>query len=120
MARTYPPTLLPSDVKSKGEEKVFAALRDGLDDGWEVFHSAGLVYRDPATGATDDECDFVLCHADRAIIVIEVKGGGIQCRYGEWFRVGRDKGTERMPDPFQRVVDHTWSLRKKIDELDGW
>ena len=55
MARMYPRTLLDDEVKSKGEKRVFAALRDGLPDEWEAYHSASWVMRDPAQGAKDGE-----------------------------------------------------------------
>src|SRR3954465_9828749 len=98
VARMYPRELLASEVKSNAEEKVFRALRDGVDDGWEAFHSASWVARDPGVGAIDGEIAFVLCHPGRAIVCLEVKGGGIECRYGEWY--GLHEGEqERIRDP---------------------
>ena len=43
----------------------------------------------PGEGARDGEIDFVLCHPDKGILCLEVKGGGIECRHGEWFRTAR-------------------------------
>ncbi len=111
----HPTTLLRDDVKSEGEVKVFEALRDGLNDEWEVFHSVGWVHRDPRDGAADGEVDFVLCHPDEAIVCLEVKGGDLECRHGEWLRRG-----ERAKDPFQQAVDHKHALARLIDEVDGW
>lgn len=119
MAITYPRTLLPDEVKSLGEVKVFEALRDGLDDTWEVFHSVGLLTRDHGTGAQDGEIDFVLCHPEQGIVCLEVKGGDIECRYGEWFRTIDGKHT-RVKDPFAQVTDHKYALGAQIDRLDGW
>lgn len=116
----HPRTLLPSDVESKAEEKAFAALEAQLSDEWDVFHSAAVIYREDGKGAQDDECDFVLCHPERGIVVLEVKGGGIECRHGEWKRVARGGGTERMNDPFKQAADHRYSLQRKIDEVEGW
>ena len=48
-----------------------------------------MIYRDPAEGARDDEIDFVLVPPERGIVCLEVKGGGIECRHGEWFRLDR-------------------------------
>ena len=87
MARTFPRTLLEEDLKSKAERKVFEALRDQLPDEWSVFHSASVIYRDHAQGARDDEGDFVLCHPDRGIICLEVKGGGLECQHGAFYRL---------------------------------
>ena len=99
MALMYPRTLLASDVKSEAEEYVFEQLRDQLDDEWECFHSASWMIKDPRQGAKDGEIDFVIAHPDKGIVCLEVKGGGIECRHGEWFRI--EKGQrERMKDPF--------------------
>ena len=115
----HPRTLLADDVKSEAERKVFDALRDGLPDDWDVFHSASLIVHDRKAGAQDDETDFVLCHPGRAIVALEVKGGGIECRHGEWYRV--EHGTlERTRDPFGVALDHKHNLRRKVEALDGW
>jgi hypothetical protein len=110
----HPRTLLRDDVKSEAEVKVFETLRDGLDDGWEVFHSVGWVQRDPAEGAQDGEVDFVLCHPAEAVICLEVKGGDLECRYGEWSRRG-----ERAKDPFQQALDHKYALKRLIATVNN-
>ena len=66
---------------------MFEALRDQLSDEWSVFHSASVIYRDHAQGARDDEGDFVLCHPDRGIVCLEVKGGGLECQHGAFYRL---------------------------------
>src|SRR3954451_24642330 len=108
MARTFPRTLLDEDIKSDAERKVFDALRDQLSDDWTVFHSASVIYRDHADGARDDEGDFVLVHPERGVVALEVKGGGIECRHGEWFRLDRAGIRERMRDPFTQALDHRY------------
>jgi hypothetical protein len=120
MARTFPRTLLDDDIKSDAERKVFGALRDQLSEDWTVFHSASVIFRDHAEGARDDEGDFVLCHPERGIVCLEVKGGGLECRYGEWFRLPGGAAKERMRDPFGQALDHRYALARKIAEQDGW
>src|SRR4051794_35582785 len=115
----YPPSL-GSDVKSAAEVKVFNSLQAGLDDGWEVFHSAGVMIRDPVKGAQDDEADFVLCHPEKGIVVLEVKGGGIECQHGAWYRLGRAGSRERISDPITQAQDHKYSLKRAIEAADGW
>ena len=120
IARTFPRTLLEHDLKSNAERKVFEALRDQLSDEWSIFHSASVIYRDHAEGARDDEGDFVLCHPDRAIVCLEVKGGGLECQHGAFYRLPAGGGPrERMPDPFARALDHRYALKRKIAEIDG-
>lgn len=119
MAAMHPRELLAGEVKSRGEEKVFDALRDHLDDRWEAFHSASWITADEGRGALDGEIDFVLCHPDYGIVCLEVKGGSVECRHGEWSTV-RDGKRERMKDPFQQALDHRYALQRKIDEVPGW
>jgi len=121
MARTFPRTLLAQDLKSDSERRVFEALRDQLSDEWSVFHSASVIYRDHAQGARDDEGDFVLCHPDRAIVCLEVKGGGLECQHGAFYRLPAGGAPrERMPDPFGQALNHRYALQRKIEEVEGW
>lgn len=120
MARTFPRTLLDEDIKSAAERRVFDALRDQLSGEWTVFHSASVIYRDHAEGARDDEGDFVLCHPDRGIVCLEVKGGGLECRHGEWYRPRPGGARERMRDPFSQALDHRYALERRIREEPGW
>jgi hypothetical protein len=115
----YPRRLLEDDVKSQGETKVFRALEGGLDGDWEVFHSVGWIQRDPGEGATDGEIDFVLAHPGHGIVCLEVKGGDLECRHGEWLR-RREGGWERARDPFAQALDHRYALQRMIDEVPGW
>lgn len=119
MANAFPRTLLADEVKSKAEVKVFDALRDSLGDEWDVYHSVSWLIRDHAEGATDGEIDFVLCHPERGIVCLEVKGGGLECNHGEWSRIAGG-GKERMKDPFLQAIDHTHDLRRKIAAQKEW
>jgi ATP:corrinoid adenosyltransferase len=115
MAEMFPAVLLDADVKSDAERRVFGLLRDGLGHDWSVFHSASVVLRDHALGSTDDECDFVLCHAEHGVVALEVKGGPLECRHGQWLRKG-----ERIKDPFQQALDHAYNLRRKLGDDKRW
>ena len=117
MAHMYPRSLLADDVKSAGEVKVFDLLADRLDDDWHVFHSVSWVRRDKHDGAVDGEIDFVLAHPHHGIVVLEVKGGNLDCRYGEWSRQV-DGGCERMKDPFQQALDHRYDLQRLVARQD--
>lgn len=115
----YPRTLIGSELKSKGEERMFDALRDGLNDSWEAFHSVGWITRDHATGTDDGEIDFVLAKVGEPIVCLEVKGGGLECRHGEWYRL-KERGPERFRDPFAQAVDHTYALERALAQFDAW
>jgi hypothetical protein len=119
MAQMFPRRLLEDDVKSRGEITVFRALEAALDDDWDVFHSVSWIRRDRATGAEDGEIDFVLSHPTEGIVCLEVKGGDIECRHGEWLRK-TDHVWERVRDPFGQALDHRYALERLIDDVRGW
>ena len=117
MALMYPPRLQDDEVKSRGERKVFDALRDQLSTTWEVFHAASWMMRDELQGARDGEIDFVICHPERGIVCLEVKGGRIETRQGQWFTGNPPK---RMRDPFLQALDHRYELGRKIQGRPGF
>ena len=111
----YPRSLLDADVKTDSERRVFERLRDGLSDEWEAFYSASWIARDPVEGAQDGEIDFVLCHPKKGLLCLEVKGGGIECQHGEWYRTdGKGGGRERIKDPFGQALDHRYALERLL------
>ena len=105
----YPRTLLDADVRTESERRVFEALEAGLGDDWEAFHSAGWMLRDPVEGADDGEIDFVLVHPREGVVCLEVKGGGIECRHGEWYRRDGSESPVRIRDPFAQALDHRYA-----------
>src|SRR5205807_6945275 len=66
------------------------------------------------------EIDFVLCHPDKGVLCLEVKGGGIRCRNGKWFRTRKGQPDEHIKDPFEQAVDHRYALERQISRLKGW
>lgn len=114
MARTYPRSIIEDDLKSRAEGRVFELIRDGLDDDWEAYHAVSWIARDHAEGAIDGEIDFVLCHPEKAIVCLEVKGGDFECDGREFFRTV-DGLRERMRDPFRQALDHRYALERRLE-----
>ena len=114
MARTHP-RRLPADVPGS-ERRVWETLRR-LDDPWRVFH--GVAWQSLRRGRPDDgEADFVLLHPDHGILVVEVKGGGLLVRDGEWF--GRGSQGLRRIDPVEQAVSSKKALvRYLVGAIDG-
>jgi len=113
MAEMFPRELFAADVKSNGERKVFEALRDHLPDPWQAFHSVSWVARDHASGAIDGEIDFVLCHPEKGILCLEVKGGNLDSHSGSWF-TGPSGEQTQIKDPFTQALDHRYALERHI------
>ncbi len=116
----HPPDLDGDAPRSAAEREMFAAIRDRLPDPWEAFHGTGFTERDHATGTRDGEIDFVLAHPDVGIFCVEVKGGGVECRDGAWYRTRPDALPQRMKDPFEQAKDQRHALKRSIGAEDGW
>ncbi|HSQ67467.1 MAG TPA: NERD domain-containing protein/DEAD/DEAH box helicase [Polyangiaceae bacterium] len=78
------PTSGPRPTSSEAERAFFRALIAGLPKGWTAWHSlrvrSGPVF--------EGEGDFVFAIPDRAILIVEIKGGAIECRDGHWLQNG--------------------------------
>jgi hypothetical protein len=74
----------PRPTTSNAELAFFRALLRGLPQAWNAWHSlrvrSGLGF--------EGEGDFVIAIPDRAILIVEVKGGAIECREGRWLQNG--------------------------------
>jgi hypothetical protein len=114
MAVMFPRELLPAELKSEGERKTFDALRERLSDDWRAYHSVSWVARDDGEGALDGEIDFVLSHPQQAVLCLEVKGGSVECQYGEWYSVREGQRT-RIRDPFDQALDHRYDLVRYLE-----
>ena len=96
----YPRTLAPDERITDSEVKVFDAIRDGLPDEWDAYHSVGWVARDHAEGSEEGEIDMVLVHPEEGVLCVEVKGYGIECIGGEWHRLHKgERGRDLNPRP---------------------
>ena len=117
MAVPHPPGATADDFTTASEFEAFTALCDGLDDGWEIFHSIGVMLRDHAEGAQAGEIDLVLCHPERGIVCLEVKGQGVECQGGQWYRK-RNGRREKAKDPFEQAVGHAAALKRILRAAD--
>lgn len=104
------PTGGPRPTSSEAERAFYRALLAHLPKGWTAWHSLRL----RAGGTWEGEGDFVIAVPDRAIVIVEVKGGAIECRGGEWFQNGeplkqapRDQA-HRLRRILERKLDETY------------
>jgi hypothetical protein len=79
------PAAITDDHGSRAERRIFAKLRDETPDSWTALHSVGLANHSTKPWA---EIDFVVV-APEGVFCLEVKGGEIEHRQGEWFTNGK-------------------------------
>lgn len=105
------PAFLAVDAPDS-ERRVFSKLA-GLGDGWTVLHS--VKWQAPRAGRQGDgEADFLLLHCRYGIIVLEVKGGGIAIKDGQWTSTDRHGDTFQVKNPFDQAVASKYALIRYI------
>jgi ATP:corrinoid adenosyltransferase len=85
MPGTLYPLEAPRGDPARSEVRVWQALRDALPDGWTAWHSLRTRDRDRVVR----ECDFVVAAPEFGLLVLEVKGGRLEIRGGDWYQDGR-------------------------------
>ena len=92
------------------ERIVFEAIRKNLPDEWYVFHSFDYITRDLNGKRWDGEIDFLLYHPQKGMLVLEVKGGAISCRSGQWYQ------EDRPIDPVEQAKRNKYAVMKLLRE----
>ena len=111
------PSAVVSSTSSSGERRVFDLLSaTNLGDGQRAFHSLNLAEHDYKRVG---ELDFVVLLAD-AVLVLEVKSGGVACREGLWHFTDRFGAVhKRSEGPFQQARSGMFSLERRLREELG-
>ncbi|CDE68976.1 nERD domain protein [Clostridium sp. CAG:277] len=105
---TFIPPYMGEEIKSNAERKMYDVLQELNLKNACVLHSLGLPrHRTKIYG----EIDFVVV-CERGVACLEIKGGRVECRDGQWTFIDR-YGTERVkPEgPFAQVTGNMFSLR---------
>ena len=116
MAKMYPSKIL-AGTQSNAERKVYYALKDNLPDTFSVFHSVPLLVRSQkAPALLPKEIDFLLCHPQHGLLVIEAKGGGIGCdgTEGVWTSISSDGLVHEIKNPYAQAQSALFAL---LDEI---
>jgi len=78
------PREIPRHTDSEAEQKVYKALKVSLPKGWYAWHSLRLRTREKGEFS---EADFIIADPNRpGILILEVKGGQIEQRDGQWYQ----------------------------------
>ena len=82
-----------------------------------VFHSVAWQSRRGGKQG-DGEADFVVLAPDLGILVLEVKGGGIETIDGTWFSTGGDGIRRSIKNPFDQAKDSKYALLNFFKAVD--
>lgn len=108
-------------LKSTAEADFYRACRDQLDEQVLVIHSLALVRLTAAGSREDAEADFVIIDPRHGLLVVEVKGGGIEFDplKGAWTSIGRN-GPNAIKDPFRQGSDQKHAIIDFFKESPRW
>ena len=121
MAQIYP---IKEDLSELpySEMRVYDALSK-LGDEFYIFHSVQWVKRGNKWKSTWKENDFLILHKKLGAIVLEIKGGDIEC-HGTVFHQINSKtnevsilNPEKKNDPLSQAIDGVYHYRKVIDTI---
>ncbi len=112
MARMLPPFFDASSA-SAAERRMFELIRnDPATRDWVVLHSLGLARRGRKPYG---EIDFVMLIPGGGVFCLEVKGGRVACRNGEWETTDKNNRTERLKrSPFLQAREGMFALRDSV------
>ena len=104
----------PYKTDSRAEYRLFKKLEEAFynDHSYIAFHSLNLTHHKTKRFA---EADFVIL-SQYGIFVLEVKGGGVSYKQGDWFTISRAKQKFKIQDPFRQAEGAIHALDKKIKE----
>ena len=92
------------------ERIVFDAIKKNLSDEWYVFHSFDYVTRDLNQKRWDGEIDFLLYHPEKGMLIVEVKGGAISYRNGQWYQ------EDRPIDPVEQAKRNKYAVMRLLED----
>ena len=100
---------LGTDQPSEDSERRVAEALQRLPDGWVVLHHVS--WQSKRGGRQGDgEADFLLLHPRKGLLVIEVKGGGIDVEHGRWLTTDRFGKRHYIKNPFEQAADSKHAL----------
>lgn len=94
---------LGSEEPIEDSEKIVANSLKRLSDEWVVLHHVS--WQSERRGKQGDgEADFVVIHPQLGMLVIEVKGGGIDVQKGRWFTTNRHGSRHQIKNPYEQAI----------------
>ncbi len=107
---------LSSDEPDQKSERLVATALRALPDGWVVFHHVN--WQSIRSGRQGDgEADFIIMNPTVGVLVIEVKGGGIDIENGRWRSKDRYGRVHEIKNPYEQALSSKYTLVSWLNEL---
>ena len=121
MALMYPAREDLSEIPYS-ELRVYDLLAT-LDDSYTIFHSVQWIKRSNKWKSTWKENDFLVLNRNLGALVLEVKGGDIECRGGVFLQKNQQTGEinilnpAKKNDPLSQAIDGIYHYRRLLDTI---
>lgn len=109
-----------SKIEPKSEQKVYKALYEQLPDSWLVVHSLEFVKKTSQYNSHGDrEADFVIFAPEYGVLVIEVKGGGVECdgQTRQWYSIDKYQNKHEIKNPLSQAKDAKYEIRNHLEQM---
>lgn len=106
-----------SKIEPKSEQKVYKALNEQLPNDWLVVHSLEFIKQTSKYNSHGDrEADFVIFAPKYGVLVIEVKGGGIEYdeQIRQWYSIDRNQEKHEIKNPLAQAKDAKYEIRNHL------
>ena len=106
-----------SKIEPRSEQKVYKALYEQLPNDWLVVHSLEFVKQTSKYSSHGDrEADFVVFAPAYGVLVIEVKGGGIEYdeQIKQWYSIDRYQNKHKIKNPLKQAKDTKYEIRNHL------
>ena len=109
------PSVVLEEPRRASEIKVYNSLNKHLNDKYYVFYSRPWHGIYPDGTEVDGEVDFLVAHAEKGILFIEVKGGQIELSdQDEWYSTDRYGIKRTIKDPVQQAMRGKHEIFRKL------
>ncbi|WP_457593028.1 NERD domain-containing protein [Hydrogenimonas sp.] len=108
-----------SKIEPKSEQKVYKSLVQQLPSDWLIIHSLEFVKKTSIHNSHGDrEADFVVFAPQYGVLVIEVKGGGIEYngQTRQWYSIDRNQKRHEIKNPLKQAKDAKYEIRNHLKE----
>lgn len=109
MATLIPETLDLANLFPESERRVIQILLKALTAEWHVIPKVGVLVNN-----ANAEIDIVLASQHRGVFVLEVKGGAISIRDGQWY----SNEIKLKTDPFSQIANAKHQLVRRLRSID--
>jgi hypothetical protein len=123
MAIIYPQKEDLTDVPFS-EIRVYELL-ENLPDTYHVFHSVRWVKRGSKWKSTWKENDFLILNKKLGMLVLEIKGGDIECHGGVFHQINTQTrevsvlNPEKKNDPLSQAIDGVYHYRNLLEKISS-